>query len=103
MTRADRRAFFDRLIADVCGAPAHLSPAQRQAAAEGAELSGAAIQALAVRIREAPHLVTDAEVEAARAEGLDDDQLYELTVATALGESRRRLDAVARALREGKK
>jgi len=102
MTRAERRAFFDELFADVCEGPGRLAANHRKAAATGAPLPGAAAEALARRIREAAHLVTDADVEAARAEGLDDDQLYDLAVAASLGESRRRLDAVARALEEGR-
>ena len=102
MTRTERRAFFDRVFADVCEGPGRLPANLRKAAATGAALLGAAAQALTLRIREAARLVTDADVEAARAEGLDDDQLYELAVATSLGESRRRLDAVARALKEGR-
>ncbi len=95
MTREQRRAQFDALLNDVCKRPAHLPPDVRRAAADGRALAGA-VGALVQRIRDGAHQVTDADVEAVRSEGLDDDQLYELTVATGLGESRRRLDAVAR-------
>ena len=96
MNRGQRRAMFDALLRDVCERPARLPSDVRRAAADGGVLAGA-VGALVQRIRDGASLVTDADVEAARAEGLDDDQLYELTVATGLGESRRRLDAVARA------
>ena len=56
---------------------------------------------LVERIRHAAHAVTDGDVEAARREGRDDDALYELTVATALGQSRQRLAAVLQALKRG--
>jgi alkylhydroperoxidase family enzyme len=96
VNRAQRRALFDAVLRDVCERPAHLSVDLRRAAAEGSALSGA-VGRLVQHIREDANLVTDVDIDAARAEGLDDDQLYELTVATGLGESRRRLDAVARA------
>ena len=90
------------MLQDVCERPAHLSPELRRDAAGGVTLGGA-VGRLVQHIREQATLVTDAEVEAARAEGLDDDQLYELMVATGLGESRRRLDVVARALKGDEK
>jgi hypothetical protein len=89
------------MVRDVCERDGHLPSDTRRAAADGEPLPGATGE-LVERIRHAAHTVTDAEIAAARAEGHDDDHLYELTVATALGESRRRLRAVLRALkREG--
>lgn len=75
-------------------------PEARRAAADGKELPGASGE-LVERIRHAAHAVTDGDVEAARREGRDDDALYELTVATALGQSRQRLAAVLQALKRG--
>jgi alkylhydroperoxidase family enzyme len=96
MNRTERRALFDSLLRDVCERPAHLPADLRRAAADGDSIPGA-VGTLVDHIRQDANLVTDADIDAVRAEGLDDDQLYELTVATGLGESRRRLDAVARA------
>jgi hypothetical protein len=103
MTREDRRALLGRLLRDACELGGHLPPETRRAAAAGEPLPGAgeATSQLADQIRHAAQTVTDAEIAAARAEGQDDDSLYELTVATALGESRRRFDAVLRALKRG--
>jgi hypothetical protein len=100
MTRTERRALFEQMVRDVCERSGRLPPETRRAAADGAPLPGATGE-LVERIRHAAHTVTDAEIAAARAEDHDDDALYELTVATALGESRRRLTAVLRALKRG--
>ena len=85
---------------EACERPGRLPAETRRAAAEGDALPGATGE-LVERIRHAAATVTDAEVAAARAEGHDDDRLYELTVATALGESRRRLMTALRALKRG--
>ena len=44
--------------------------------------------------------VTDADVEALRAEGLDDVQIFEYTVAAAVGQGSRQLTAALTALGE---
>jgi hypothetical protein len=100
MTRRERRALFESIARDVCDRPGKLSPETKRAAADGKALPGASGE-LVERIRHAAHAVTDGDVEAARREGHDDDALYELTVATALGQSRLRLAAVLRALKRG--
>lgn len=104
MTRAERRALFELTLRDACQRTGALPPATRRAAADGDALPGAGVATsqLVERIRHAAHTVTDAEVAAARAEGHGDDALYELTVVTALGESRRRLHAALRALGRGR-
>jgi alkylhydroperoxidase family enzyme len=43
--------------------------------------------------------VTDADVDALRANGYSDDAIFELTLAAALGAARSRLDAGLRAMR----
>ena len=100
MTRGERRALFRAIVRSVCEEQGDLAPDVRRAAAEGATLSGATGE-LVARIREAAHLVGDADVEAAKREGHSDGALYELTVTTALGESRRRLEAVLKLLGRG--
>jgi hypothetical protein len=101
VNRKERRALFELVVRDACERAGSLARETRRAAADGEPLPGATGE-LVERIRHAAHTVSDAEITAARAEGHDDDRLYELTVTTALGESRRRLRAVLRALgREG--
>jgi hypothetical protein len=101
VNRTERRALFESILRRACDGAGQLSPETRRAAAEGKPLEGAAGELLE-RIRHAAHTVTDAEIEAARSEGYEDDRLYELTVTAALGQSRERVDAVLRALKRGK-
>jgi alkylhydroperoxidase family enzyme len=50
-------------------------------------------------VRRHAHRVTDAQVEALRADGLSEDEIFELTVAAAVGAGLERLDAGLEALR----
>jgi len=58
------------------------------------ELAAAYLQ----KVRERAYTVTDAEVEALKAAGLSEDEIFEQTVAVAVDEGLRRLDAAARVL-----
>jgi alkylhydroperoxidase family enzyme len=50
------------------------------------------------KVRACAYAVTDADVDALRAAGASEDEIFEQTVAAAIGEGLRRLDAAARAL-----
>jgi alkylhydroperoxidase family enzyme len=50
-------------------------------------------------VRRGAYLVTDAHVDALRAAGLSEDEIFELTVSTAVGAGLERLDAGLKALR----
>jgi alkylhydroperoxidase family enzyme len=50
-------------------------------------------------VRRHAYRVTDAQVEALRAAGLGEDEIFELTVATAVGAGLERLEAGMQALR----
>ena len=50
------------------------------------------------KVRSAAHAVTDEDVEALKASGCSEDEIFEQTVAAAVGEGLRRLDAGFRAL-----
>ncbi|MBA3841684.1 MAG: hypothetical protein H0X39_03540 [Actinobacteria bacterium] len=52
-----------------------------------------------LKVRERAYAVTDGEVEALKASGVSEDEIFEQTVAAAIGEGLRRLDA-ARAVIE---
>jgi alkylhydroperoxidase family enzyme len=45
------------------------------------------------KVRAGAYMVTDADVEALKAAGLTEDEIFEATVTVALGEGLRRLDA----------
>jgi hypothetical protein len=98
--RAERRALFESIVRDACEGAGRLSTEVRRAATAGEPMAGS-VGELVERIRHAAHTVTDAEIEAARREGYDDDRLFELTVTAALGQSRERLAVVLRALKRG--
>ena len=50
-------------------------------------------------VRRGAYLVTDAQVDALRAAGLSEDEIFELTVSAAVGAGLERLDAGLKALR----
>ena len=50
------------------------------------------------KVRLAAYIVTDADVEALREAGISEDEIFEQTVAVAIAEGLRRLDAAERAL-----
>jgi alkylhydroperoxidase family enzyme len=49
-------------------------------------------------VRRGAYLVTDAQVDALRAAGLSEDEIFELTVSAAVGAGLERLDAGLKAL-----
>jgi alkylhydroperoxidase family enzyme len=50
------------------------------------------------KVRECAYTVTDADVEALKAAGFSEDEIFEHTVAAAIGEGLRRLDAATEAI-----
>jgi alkylhydroperoxidase family enzyme len=83
----------------VAEAPGQLSPVVRVAALSGAAVPAAA-QAYTDKVRRHAYKVTDRDVEDLRAAQWSEDQIFELTVAAALGAGVSRLDHARRALRE---
>jgi hypothetical protein len=72
-------------------------PTDRRRAALAGEIAGS-LGALIEKVRTRAWTIEDADVEAARAEGLDDDALFEALAAGAVGAGYRRLEAVLGAL-----
>jgi alkylhydroperoxidase family enzyme len=56
------------------------------------------LEAYLAKVRDRAYTVTDADVEALKAEGFSEDEIFEQTVATAIREGLRRLDAAERAI-----
>jgi alkylhydroperoxidase family enzyme len=50
------------------------------------------------KVRERAYTVTDADVESLKAAGISEDEIFEQTVAAAIGQGLRRLDAAAEAI-----
>jgi hypothetical protein len=51
------------------------------------------------KVRDQSYRVTDADIEALKASGLTEDEIFELTIATAVGAALRGVDAGMRILR----
>jgi alkylhydroperoxidase family enzyme len=93
---------FAALVERVLRGPAHTSVEQRAVCAGTTPAVGhglpPAAEAVIEKIRRHAYKVTDEDVAALRAAGLDDDQIYDLTAATAVGVAQRRLAAAMAAL-----
>jgi alkylhydroperoxidase family enzyme len=59
---------------------------------------GPELAAYLEKVRTRAYSVTDADVEQLKAAGLSEDEIFEQTVAAAIGEGLRRLDAAAAAI-----
>jgi uncharacterized peroxidase-related enzyme len=91
-----------RLVADlrqsVLESPGKTDPAIRQSAATGESLPEP-WKSYAAMVRAASYQVTDADVDRLKAAGHSEDEIFEITVAAAVGIALRSLDAGMRALR----
>jgi hypothetical protein len=87
-----RRAVFD--------APGVSDLAERVAAAS-ADGVPPPLDAYVAKVGGAAYRITDADVAALKAAGRSEDEIFEVTVAAAVGAALRGLDAGMRAMREG--
>jgi hypothetical protein len=85
-----RRAVFESL--------GSTEPAVRAAAGTGGELPGL-VGSYATLVRDQSYRITDTDLARLSAAGLSDDDIFEVTVAAAVGAALRRLDAGIRAVR----
>jgi alkylhydroperoxidase family enzyme len=69
-----------------------------RAIAAGAAPPPEAMAPYLAKVRERAYEVTDADVAALRDAGFSEDEIFEQTVAAAIGEGLRRLDAAAAAI-----
>jgi hypothetical protein len=74
----------------------HVEELRRIAAA--AEPPPPAMETYLAKVRDRAHTVTDADVDGLKASGCSEDEIFEQTVAVAIGEGLRRLDAAERVL-----
>ncbi len=93
--RAAHRALVDRVL----NAAGRASPEQRARAFSNAGISPP-LQALIGKVATRPTQVTDADFAAARAAGFSEDQLFELVISAAVGQSARLYEAGLAALAE---
>jgi alkylhydroperoxidase family enzyme len=85
-----RRAVFE--------APAHTDPGLRRAAGDGERLPDPWGD-YAATVRDRSYRVSDADIAALKEAGCTDDEIFEVTVAAAMGAALHRLDAGLAALR----
>jgi alkylhydroperoxidase family enzyme len=99
LRRTDHAGLLGALRRAVLELPAHTDPATRAAAAGGEPLPepmGSYLE----KVRDQSWRIGDDDIAGLRAAGLTEDQIFELTVAAALGAATRSLDAGLRAVRE---
>jgi hypothetical protein len=81
----------------VLESPGRTAPATRLAAAEGGSLP-APLDSYITKVRDQSYRVTDRDIAALTAAGVSEDEIFELTVAAALGAALLRFDAGMRVL-----
>jgi alkylhydroperoxidase family enzyme len=74
----------------------HVEELRRIAAA--AEPPSPAMEAYLAKVRDRAYTVTDADVDELKAAGFSEDEIFEQTVAVAIGEGLRRLEAAERVI-----
>jgi alkylhydroperoxidase family enzyme len=92
-------AIFEALVERVLRGPG-VSPPQQRAAAAGVGADGlpAAAAPVIEKVRSHAYKVTDADIAALKAAGLDEDTIFELTVSAAVGVATRRLYAAMKVI-----
>jgi alkylhydroperoxidase family enzyme len=89
--------FVRALVAAIADGPARTSSALRRSICQGTP-SDPNLAAYVEKVRNSSYRVAPSEIDALRASGFDDDAIFEITVAAALGEALRRLRIVLRVL-----
>lgn len=95
---ARREAKIERLLFTVLDGPGVTSAQIRMAAASGGPLPDA-LTGYTEKVRDRSYRVTDADVDALRVAGHDEDAIFEVTVVAAVGASEQIFDTGMRALR----
>jgi hypothetical protein len=85
------------LVARILEGNGTASPVQRRAAFDNAGLAGP-LRTLIDKVARYAYKVTDADVAAARASGLSEDEIFELVVCAAIGQATRQYDTARAAL-----
>ena len=97
-----KRSVFDKLneLRDrVVNGPGELAPIVRHAAASGSDVPSAA-QAYTEKVRLHAYKVVDRDVDDLKSAGWSEDEIFELTLAIALGAGLSRLEHACRVLQE---
>jgi hypothetical protein len=94
-----KRAAYQALVDSVLNGEGRASTEQRASAFRNADVPPP-LRALIGKVVTSPAQVTDADFAAAKASGFSEDQLFELVVSAAVGQSARLYDAGLAALAE---
>ena len=97
--RSDKREAHRALVHRILHGPGKASPEQRAQAFDNADVPPP-LQPLIDKVATRPTQVTDADFDAAEAAGFSEDQLFELVIAAAVGQSARLYEAGLAALTE---
>ena len=92
-----KRAAHRALVTRILEGHGRASPAQRRAAFENGGLAEP-LRTLVDEVALRPTQVTDADIAAAKASGLGEDQVFELVVCAAAGQATRQYEAALEAL-----
>jgi hypothetical protein len=93
---SNARSLRETFVAGILEGEGHVAKAQRRAAFDNADVRPEPLRALVEKVARHAHAVNDADIVAARASGLSEDQLFELLICAAVGEATRQ-DTSARA------
>jgi hypothetical protein len=85
------------LIARILEGTGHSSISQRRAAFNNSGLTGP-VASLVSKIADQAYAITDADISAAKATGISEDQLYEIAVCAAVGQATRQQQSALAAL-----
>ncbi len=99
-----KRSIIDQLqdLRDrVVDGPGKLAPIVRRAAASGSDVPAVA-HAYTEKVRRYAYKVVDRDIEELKSAGWSEDEIFELTVATALGAGLSRLEHAYRVLQEAR-
>lgn len=91
---------WSALVATVVAGPGRLSTEWREAARRGGQELPEGLRAYVNKLRTRAYAVTDQDLQQLRSAGLDDEQIYELTVAAAIGAADERRAAFQRVWEE---
>ena len=95
----EMRIAYEALVDRILRGPGETTTDRRAQAFENAAV-GSAVDPLLRKVATSPTRITDADFDAAGAAGLSEDQLFELVIASAVGQSTRMYDAALAALHE---
>ena len=85
------------LIARILEGDGGASHTQRRAAFENTGLA-APLSTLVEKLAKQAHMITDVDIGAPRSSGLSEDQIFEIVICAAVGQSTRQYDAALAAL-----